>query len=459
MFGSQRPSVAGMALRVALFVGVQAVAVWAKTGSQNSGQSNRQNSRSEPEQTRTDGDDESEAPTNERTVEAEDDETAGEEEALRQTDATEKLRVVEPDEEGMPEVHAVRGKISGAASFDLYYVGGLLVQRGVFSVLRKYRFVDVGLRFGAAYLNADNTDLAFYNTGVEQGEYDVAAIGRVRLGRSVLEGVVGGNLRHSLSLGYASLRFQRPFFGSRLHISVDGALNEVVDSTLSMRLLGVRDRVRSGIAAEFWKGLYMNVAVDAHGYQSRLRETLGTGFGIDAEVGYRFHLSRYSFDLKLRGYYEYNSLPQTLPDGILHRLDDTSETETGSDTQTDQETGQEDQSENASSETEDYPADDLLISRYALLGGGFRLQRGLPREGRPALRLYLLLDVWLGWLWAPPGSSPDSGVNALGYDVQLGIGFRFPGRVGVLTGTGYVSNSRAGGFGNQVFGAALKYSF
>lgn len=284
------------------------------------------------------------------------------------------------------------------------------------------RRLGLGLRASYTYVYApadweDGADLS----GLRWGEVDLSGLAKWRLSKGTLELGVGGNLRAAQSLAYGWFHGDYVVFpGVLLELSV--GLNQVVDDTSAVRLMGARDRLTGGVALDLTQREFINGWAGWQRYQSRQRELLSDGYSMYLEAGHRLLLANPGWSVRASAYWEQNRRVSDLPDGLQELLDD-----------------------------EYFDIRDFVVRRFAMVGAGTTLRRGVPGVA-PAddRRLRLLFDLWLGYLW------PQSD---FGFDLQLGLGVSAR-RCGEWSINGFFSNSRhPGGDLGLSFGAGLRYVY
>lgn len=325
-------------------------------------------------------------------------------------------------------------RLGAVAAYELHSLGGLLIHSALVAVTGTLRHWELGLRAGYTYLDTAGGRLGFQDPSLSLGEFDVAAVLRLRPRSGFFEAMVGGNLRRELSIPYAAARGLY-YFGHGVSLHGEVGLNQLTEDTLGLRVLGARDRVLAGLTVEPLRLLYFVTELDWHGYWSRSRESLGDGFAGYLETGYRSHFGPLSFDLRASGFYEYNRLAADLPEDLCDRLLD---------------------------RCADTGIEDVVLPSYAMVGGGPRLRYGLPgpaASGGGSGRLFAYLDGWLGALLHAdtPGAAVGQ-TSSVGYDLQLGIGVQLPRGAGRLSASGYLSNSRSGGFEGTQWGVGVRYT-
>lgn len=283
------------------------------------------------------------------------------------------------------------------------------------------RRLGLSLRAGYTFVYApddwEDADL----TGLRWGEVDLAGLAKWRLNKGKIELGVGGNLRAAQSLAYGWFHGEYEVFPGLL-MELSAGLNQIVDDTSTLRLLGVRDRLTIGLDLDLTQREFINGWAGWQRYQSRERELLSDGYAMYVEAGHRLLLANPGWSVRASAYWEQNRLVPHLPDGLQELLDD-----------------------------EYYEVSDFAVSEFAMVGAGTTLRRGVPGVA-PAddRRLRLLFDLWLGYLW------PQS---TFGFDLQLGLGVSAR-RCGEWSINGFFSNSRhPGGDLGLSFGAGLRYVY
>lgn len=352
--------------------------------------------------------------------------------------------------------------ISAVLAYELHSLGGLLIHSTLAGVGVTLRQVELGVRLGSSYLDTAGERLGLDDPSLSAGEFDAAAFVRFRPRAGLLEAVAGGNFRRELSIPYAAMRGLY-YFGRGVSLHGEVSVNQLTEDTLGLRVFGARDRVLAGLTYEPLRFLYFITELDFHAYFSRRRESLGDGFAAYVETGYRAHRGRLGWDLRASGFYENSRLASDLPEDLCRRLRDRC-ANTG--------------------------IDDIVLPTYAMVGAGPRLRYNMPgsaSSGGGSGHFFFFMDGWLGALLhsespggtpeqtidqtsdqtSNPSSSPSSGQTlgqtlgqtiSVGYDLQLGVGVVLPRSSGRLSASGYLSNSRSGGFEGVQWGAGVRYA-
>lgn len=332
--------------------------------------------------------------------------------------------------------------ISAVLAYELHSLGGLLIHSTLAGVGVTLRQVEIGVRLGYSYLDTAGERLGLADPSLSHGELDAAAFVRFRPRSGLLEAVAGGNFRSELSIPYGAVRGLY-YFGRGVSLHGEVSVNQLTEDTLGLRVLGARDRVLAGLTYEPLRFLYFLTELDWHGYFSRQRDSLGDDFTAYLEAGYRAHRGRLGWDLRASGFYENNRLASDLPEALCSRLRDSCAT-----------TG----------------IDDIVLPTYAMVGAGPRLRCNLPgsaSSGGGSGHFFFFLDGWLGALLhseTPGGATDQSSDQAtgqtlsVGYDVQAGVGLVLPRSFGRLSASGYLSNSRSGGFEGVQWGTGIRYA-
>jgi hypothetical protein len=331
-----------------------------------------------------------------------------------------------------PSLRRPEHLLTAALAYELHSLGGLLFHATLASLSVSVHRFEVGLRTSYTYLDTSRERIGFADPSLVAGELDVAAFVRFRPRAGLFEAMVGGNLRSELSIPYGALRGLY-YVGRGVSLLAEVSLNQISDDTLGIRVLGARDRVMVGAAFEPLRQLYLYGELDLHSYWSRHREPLGDGLMAYAEAGYRSHFGLLAWEVRASGFYETNRLPSDLPDDVCDRLRDACEN-----------TG----------------VDDLLLHSFAMIGGGPRLRYGVPSPGMSgggSGKFFITVDGWLGALLNSETAEVAAGRSGIGFDLQLGLGLLLPRRAGRLSLSGYLSNSRSGGFEGLQWGAGVRY--
>ena len=332
--------------------------------------------------------------------------------------------------------------ISAVLAYELHSLGGLLIHSTLAGIGVTLQQVELGVRLGYSYLDTAGERLGLADPSLGHGEFDAAAFVRFRPRSGLLEAGVGGNFRSELSIPYGAVRGLY-YFGRGVSLHGEVSVNQLTEDTLGLRVLGARDRVLAGLTYEPLRFLYFITELDWHGYFSRRRESLGDGFGAYLEAGYRSHRGRLGWDLRASGFYENSRLASDLPEDLCGRLRDSC-ANTG--------------------------IEDLVLPTYAMVGAGPRLRYNLPgsaSSGGGSGHFFFFLDGWLGALLhsETAGGATDQSTGqstgqsiSVGYDVQAGVGIVLPRSFGRLSASGYLSNSRSGGFEGVQWGTGLRYA-
>lgn len=326
----------------------------------------------------------------------------------------------EPEIEEPEDLRPERA-VAVVAGADASAVGPLLVAGGAVRANLLFGKLALTLRAAHAYLWDGDDRLRPDYDGLRFGELDLSARGKWWLRKGWIELGAGGNLRAEASLAYGSLAGSYQV-APGLYLALGAGLNQVVDDTSGVRLLGARDRVSLGVSFDLTQREFANGVFDWHRYQGRGRAPISDGYVAYLEAGHRLRLADPGWNVRLAAYFEQNRLVPELPAGLAAQLADPAT-----------------------------PVSDLVVPEFAMVGAATSLRRGLPGEvpvGDRRLRWFA--DAWLGYLWPR---------NEFGFDLQLGLGLSARG-AGELAAAGFVSNSRQGG-GAEGFswGVGLKYVY
>lgn len=271
------------------------------------------------------------------------------------------------------------------------------------------------LQLGRRELSAPSQQLAL--AGRNQ-EVDIAIAGKYRWQEAQTELRLGVNQRDDRNLPYARLSLDsilRDDTSGRLSLS----LNELSEESAALRAGGARHRIGMTLFSNLTRREYLSTTLGWQRYHDRAGASLGTGYGLDMELGHRLWLGTPEWRLRLQGSWVDNQLNSALPPGLAAVLPPGA------------------------------GIGSVLPDRYATLGLGTTLQRGEPGSPlSPPLSPAYLFDVWAGGLWP---------AQRLAYSLRMGAGMPVFGR-DELSLNAFYANTQGGLPGQAWQGFALRYN-
>ncbi|MFK5947554.1 MAG: hypothetical protein QM500_02140, partial [Methylococcales bacterium] len=123
--------------------------------------------------------------------------------------------------------------------------------------------------------------------------------------------------------GHIDLRDDQDLFGisaGNIHqlwegwnINIEGAYNEKSDESAAFRLMGARDRISLGLNGQVTKRDYFGINLHGRHFKSRTGDTLGVGYGIEFNTGYRIKYAQPEMTINLHGLLSKADLKTSLP--------------------------------------------------------------------------------------------------------------------------------------------------
>lgn len=313
------------------------------------------------------------------------------------------------------------------AGTEAHGLGSLIVASAQARGDLSWHQLGVSVRMGYAHLSESDPTFALDKLGLQRGEFDLAALAKWRFARGKIEVGAGGNLRAAgYSVAYGTLHGDYDL-GHGVSGELNVGLNQIVDDTSRLRLLGTRDRVGGGLYFDLTPREFINAVADWHRYQTRGRERLSDGYATYLELGHRLRLANPGLSVRLSAFWEENRLVQALPPDLLRRLG----------------------LPQSASADDELDVVTFVVPMFAMVGAGLTVRRGVPGVAPvDDHRVRCFADLWLGYLWP---------VSSVGFDLQLGLGLSTP-QLGELSILSFLSNSRQGG-GSEGFswGFGLRY--
>ncbi|MFI3185808.1 MAG: hypothetical protein QX198_07480 [Methylococcaceae bacterium] len=228
---------------------------------------------------------------------------------------------------------------------------------------------------------------------------------------------MGGNLRNDESLAYGSVGLTSKLT-DYLESNFRVGLNEMSTETAFLRALGAKDKVSLGLTAKLNRQSFFQLDIDGHRYLTRQGSTLGGGYRINTILSYTLLQAMPTWQVRLQGSTEGNSLKDGLPPELRTSVPSPSATV------------------------------DTIVSRdYSSMGIGTTLRYGLseleiPREP------FILVDGWSGWAWP---------ANELAYTGRVGVGVS-PFKADVLSVGAFYGTVQGGKAGQAYQGTGVQYS-
>jgi hypothetical protein len=251
--------------------------------------------------------------------------------------------------------------------------------------------------------DGENLDVEDFDT-----EQDVYLELTHRSPTTTLIGQLGANLRDvGQSIMYGGFSWDSSFRNTWLG-RLGLFINEISEETPALRVLGVKDRLSFGIFHNLTSREYARFQLNLQHYYTRERQSLATGYRIEAEMGHFILRHSPSWQIRLQGSREENDLSTQLPPKLVETI---------------------------------------VPPEYSLLGIGTTIAQGVPLE--EAMKGYsALVDAWIGWAWP---------TSALGYNLQIGLGVSASGSDQLML-TAFYSNT-AGGRTDSVYkGVKIQYT-
>lgn len=232
------------------------------------------------------------------------------------------------------------------------------------------------------------------------------------------EGVVGANLRDDDDdVVRGQLNWNR-WIGQKVRTDVSVWLNEVVDDTPIVRVIGTKYKFAVTVFGQITRFDSLRLTADGHRYQTRDGERIADGYRLDATLEHYILRKAPEWSVRLQGSWEGNSVAARLPAG----------TESVYFTET--------------------PTMSSIVSpEFGTFGGGTTVRVGSP-EG-VIRRPFLVADSWIGIL------SPS---NTFAYSTSIGTGMSFSGR-DKLSVNAFHSNTQGGQAEEPYEGVGITYSY
>jgi polysaccharide biosynthesis protein PelB len=271
--------------------------------------------------------------------------------------------------------------------------------------------IHVGV--GANRLSSDPKELDVHGFDSERA-VSLGAERTYRLGK--ISGQIGANIRddHSLFQGKVSW-FHR--FGKGWLAQMEYANNEISEESPALRATGAKDRLSLGLFMNPTPWEFARTQLNLQHYHTRDGDRLANGYAVQAELG-RFLLKEHpTWQVRLQGSWESNSLVKRLPAELNQILTPGANVET------------------------------VVPRDFGTLGIGSGLYYHVPTEERIP-KYFGLMDAWLGWVWP---------AKELGYNVRLGLGIS-PGEKALLSFNGFYSNTQGGRTEESYRGVQIQYT-
>jgi polysaccharide biosynthesis protein PelB len=215
----------------------------------------------------------------------------------------------------------------------------------------------------------DEIDLAFEGKYLFQSNYQ-------------LQANLGTNLKDQQSLVYGSMGLTSKITNF-LEANIRVGIHEISTETAALRALGAKDKVSLLLLTKLTRQSFFQFDIDGHRYLTRQGSSLGDGYKINAIWGYTLFRAKPTWQVRLQGSWEDNTLNDTIPAELSRSL----------------------WSPSANMET-------IVPKSYGTMGVGTTFRYNLTEQNIPR-QPYLLVDGWVGW--AIPA-------NVLTYTGRIGAG-------------------------------------
>lgn len=232
------------------------------------------------------------------------------------------------------------------------------------------------------------------------------------------EGVVGANLRDDDDdVVRGQLNWNR-WIGEKVRTDVNVWVNEVVDDTPVVRVIGTKDKFAVTVLGQITRYDSLRLTADGHRYRTRDGERIAEGYRLDATLEHYILRKAPEWSARLQGSWEGNSLAARLPVGTESRYFTETPTMTS-----------------------------IVSPEFGTFGVGTTVRMGSP-EGM-IRRPFLVADAWIGVL---------SPTNMFAYNTSIGMGMSFSGR-DKLSVNAFHANTQGGQADNAYEGVGLTYSY
>lgn len=249
-------------------------------------------------------------------------------------------------------------------------------------------------------------------------EFDLSLEGKFPFqSRHQLQLNMGGNLRNDESLVYGSVGLTSKLT-DYLETNFRIGLHEMSNETAFFRALGAKDKVSLSLVTKLTRQSFFQLDIDGHRYLTRQGSTLGGGYRINTILSYTLLTAMPTWQVRLQGSTEGNSLKDSLP------------------------------SEIRTSVPSPLATVDTIVSRdYSSMGVGTTLRYGLSELEAPR-EPFILIDGWAGWAWP---------ADELTYTGRVSVGVS-PFKADVLSVGAFYGTVQGGKAGQAYQGIGAQYA-